>query len=306
MFQEKSFGLGKLVFDKEGNLRLFWRCVFYFTTFLTVTILLLFIVNTFFLVPFPQLLDSQINQFLLGSSISLISAIAANWLTMRLFEKLRLKHLGLNLDKKAFVSALGGIFIGFAAISLTAIIAGVLGNYTLEKNTTAGIDAKCLNALLLGAIFFIAAAWEEILFRGYILQTMVRSNQPIAGILISSILFAAIHLLNPNPGIISTLNTLLAGIWFSIGYLRTRSLWLPISMHFSWNWFQTAFFGVEVSGITTLTQSPFLIEMDNGPEWITGGIYGLEGGIAATLVLILIILILSLSKKAELLGNSGH
>ncbi|HXF43656.1 MAG TPA: CPBP family intramembrane glutamic endopeptidase [Pyrinomonadaceae bacterium] len=225
---------------------------------------------------------------------------------MRLFEKLRLKHLGLNLDKKAFVSALGGIFIGFAAISLTAIIAGVLGNYTLEKNTTAGIDAKCLNALLLGAIFFIAAAWEEILFRGYILQTMVRNNQPIAGILISSILFAAIHLLNPNPGIISTLNTLLAGIWFSIGYLRTRSLWLPISMHFSWNWFQTAFFGVEVSGITALTQSPFLIEMDNGPEWITGGIYGLEGGIAATLVLILIILILSLSKKAELLGSSGH
>jgi hypothetical protein len=64
-------------------------------------------------------------------------------------------------------------------------------------------------------------------------------------------------------------------------------LWLATGIHFAWNWFQGAFFGVEVSGLTDLAQTPLFTEIDSKTNFITGGNYGLEGGIACTIALII-------------------
>ncbi|MBA2339393.1 MAG: CPBP family intramembrane metalloprotease, partial [Pyrinomonadaceae bacterium] len=97
-----------------------------------------------------------------------------------------------------------------------------------------------------------------------------------------------VHLDNPNVARGFTfLNTMLAGLWLAVGFLRTRSLWFPLGLHWSWNWTMGAVLGLPVSGITQLTPQPFLRATDYGPVWLTGGAYGIEGGLACTLALLL-------------------
>jgi hypothetical protein len=87
------------------------------------------------------------------------------------------------------------------------------------------------------------------------------------------------------PGV-TFANTALAGIWLAAAYLRTRSLWLPLGVHWSWNWALGWFFGLPISGIQ-LVSNPLLQGQDKGPKWLTGGSYGIEGGVACTIALVL-------------------
>src|SRR5437868_5501610 len=137
-------------------------------------------------------------------------------------------------------------------------------------------------------IFLFAAAAEEILFRGYVLQTLTRANIAWLGIVLTSVPFAAAHLKNPNavPGF-TFVNTALAGLWLAVAYLRTRSLWLPFGLHWSWNWAQASLLGLPVSGIERIAPAPLLKAMNAGPDWLTGGAYGIEGGAACTIALLL-------------------
>ncbi len=81
------------------------------------------------------------------------------------------------------------------------------------------------------------------------------------------------------------INTGLAGIWFSVAYLKTRNLWFVFGLHLMWNWVQGAFLGLPVSGITELTTAPLVRITEFGAPNITGGIYGIEGGIACTVAI---------------------
>ena len=85
----------------------------------------------------------------------------------------------------------------------------------------------------------------------------------------------------------STINTMLAGIWLGIAYLMTRSLWLPTALHWSWNFAMVFIFGLPVSGLTTLSEFAWLRGVVGEPVWVSGGSYGPEAGLAATLALIL-------------------
>ena len=136
-------------------------------------------------------------------------------------------------------------------------------------------------------IFFVAALAEEALFRGYPLQTFTRAHLAWLGILLTSVPFAAVHLKNPNAGgVLAFINTALAGVWLAISYMRTRSLWFPLGVHWGWNWALGSLFGLPVSGITKVAPNPILVGADQGPAWLTGAAYGIEGGVACTIALI--------------------
>jgi len=136
-------------------------------------------------------------------------------------------------------------------------------------------------------VFVLAAAAEEVVFRGYPLQTLTRAKLAWLGVLLTAVPFAAVHLNNPNSARGFTfVNTALAGIWLAIAYLRTGSLWFPLGIHWAWNWMQAAILGVPVSGINRLTPAPLLHAANQGPDWLTGGTYGLEGGLACTIALL--------------------
>jgi hypothetical protein len=106
-------------------------------------------------------------------------------------------------------------------------------------------------------------------------------------IFLTSVPFAAVHLRNPNVAAGFTfINTALAGVWLAVAYLRTRSWWFPLGVHWAWNWALGSLFGLPVSGINDLAPHPLLRGTDLGPAWLTGGSYGIEGGLACTITLV--------------------
>ena len=140
-------------------------------------------------------------------------------------------------------------------------------------------------------LLFVAALAEEAIFRGYPLQTLSRAKLALLGVLLTSVPFAGVHLYNPNlvSPRVTFINTALAGVWLAAAYLRTRSLWLPLGVHWAWNWAMGWLFGIPVSGVK-LVSNPLLTANDAGPLWLTGGSYGLEGGAACTIAMALFIL----------------
>jgi hypothetical protein len=136
-------------------------------------------------------------------------------------------------------------------------------------------------------VFGAGAAFEESLFRGYMLQTFVRAGLGWLAIGSTSVFFALVHLGNEGANALSTMNTALAGVWFGAAYLKSRDIWFPFGLHLMWNWIQGSVFGIEVSGIKHLVKAPLMLEVDNGPNWVTGGEYGIEGGIVTTVAILL-------------------
>lgn len=131
------------------------------------------------------------------------------------------------------------------------------------------------------ALLWLAAAFEELVFRGYAFQTLLRDIPAWVPIVILNIFFGLAHWTNPSRTTFSTINTALAGIWLALAVMRTRSLWLATGLHFSWNWTMGVLFGLPVSGMRL--PNTFLFASSAEPQWLTGGSYGSEGGVTATL-----------------------
>ena len=279
-----------IIFNEVGRLRSGWRFIIYLLSFLiisTIVGVLTFVIT--------QALTGDSKATFLGTPpgmaitafISTIIATLLGWFYGKLLEDLPLKALGWVFNRTWLKDFLIGLFLGAITLTVAVIIAMPGGGVSLMKNQTSDTNAILMTILTSFGVFFIAAAFEEVLFRGYILQTLMRSKLALLGILLTSLPFAVAHLGNPSAGSISTLNTALAGIWFGIAYLKTRSLWLAFGLHLSWNWFQGAFYGINVSGLSQIAPDPLFRTIDQGPTWLTGGHYGIEGGITCTIALIL-------------------
>ena len=216
----------------------------------------------------------------------LASALIAGYLCARLFEGLPWRSLGLTLHTGWLRDLIIGSLVGFASLAVAVGIAGAVGGVSFSVND-AGIASICRAMLGSAALLFVAALAEEAMFRGYALQTLTRARLAVLGVLLTSVPFGLVHLSNPNVvPVVTFANTVLAGLWLAVAYLRTRSLWLPLGVHWMWNWSLGAFFGLPISGIR-LVSNPLLTPTDAGPFWLTGGTYGIEGGVACTIALAL-------------------
>ncbi|HEX6184797.1 MAG TPA: type II CAAX endopeptidase family protein [Pyrinomonadaceae bacterium] len=208
-------------------------------------------------------------------------------------EELPWRSLGWALHKGWLRDTLFGLLVGGAAICFAAAVGVTLGGYGFTFNGAAAGAATARTLVVSGVIFLLGAAAEEMLFRGYPLQTLMRSWPLWVALIPVSVPFALVHLANPNvvPGF-TFANTVLAGVWLCVAYWRTRSLWFPLGLHFGWNWVQGAVLGSPVSGITKITPDPLLrfTLNDTGPVWLSGGSYGIEGGALCTLALVLSII----------------
>ncbi len=132
--------------------------------------------------------------------------------------------------------------------------------------------------LLSGLLAFTLVGFqEELLHRGYILQN-VRDGMGLRwGLLLSSGIFALMHLGNPNATWYSILPGLTAaGFFLAFGWVRTRQLWLPIGVHIGWNFFEGIVFGFPVSGIDVVG---LVRQTPTGPTYLTGGPFGPEAGL---------------------------
>lgn len=230
--------------------------------------------------------SGSVLSLLLNSCVSFVAALLVGWLCGKYFERLPFRALGVWFTKNWLKDLILGVILGAFSVTVAVFVAYIFGGLRFQFNESQGRSAILLTLGISLIIFIAGAAFEEIFFRGYIFQTLARANLAWLAIALTALFFAVAHLGNPNATYISTFNTALAGIWFGIAYLKTRTLWFVFGLHLAWNWFQGAIFGIEVSGITELTTAPLLREIDAGPMWLTGESYGIEGGIVCTIALI--------------------
>ncbi len=137
-------------------------------------------------------------------------------------------------------------------------------------------------ALALSALAMLAnSVTQEVLFRGYVQQTLETQCGSAASVVLSSMFFALLHV-GALKSLLPAINLFLAGLLLGLAYAVTRSLWLPIAIHFGWNFLQGPVLGLVVSGNKLWASRPAVIF--RGSEIMTGGRFGIEGGVAAMIV----------------------
>ena len=132
---------------------------------------------------------------------------------------------------------------------------------------------------------------EELLARGYLFSSLAAKHSIPLGILISSIFFCLIHLGNDGLSLIPILDLTLFGVLAALYYLKTGSIWGISGAHAAWNCFQGNVFGFPVSG--TDAGPAFISVKQQGPDWLSGGAFGVEGSIISVTAQALVIAWLS-------------
>jgi uncharacterized protein len=276
----------EIFINEFGRLRSGWRLLIFSAAFIALIFLITTVLRIVLLVIEPRVpagIAQGVAELVFRVGL-LIAALGAGYFCARFLEGLPWRSLGLTFHSGWWRDLVFGFVIGFATLVVAVGIASRGLSFSLGATGWLAIVRSMIGSAV---ILFVAALAEEAMFRGYGLQTLTRAKLAWLGVLLTSVPFGLVHLTNPNvvPGV-TFANTALAGIWLAAAYLRTRSLWLALGVHWSWNWALGWFFGLPVSGIR-LVSNPLLEGQDNGPKWLTGGSYGIEGGVACTIALIL-------------------
>jgi len=273
--------------NKAGRLRSGWRLGLYLLVFAASRFVLGSLVRVGYVI--AEHLHLTIGKFFEDIVFRLVllgSAVLAGWICNRWLEGLPWRALGLAFHSGWFRDLSIGSVIGGSSLAIAALVAfaggGLRFSFSGRQFLLSVMQALATSA----ALFIVAALAEEAAFRGYPLQTLTRAGLVWVGVLITSVPFALGHLQNPNVVAGFTfINTALAGVWLALAYLKTRSLWFPLGVHWAWNWALGSLFGLPVSGMK-LSAYPVLQGFDRGPAWLTGGSYGIEGGLACTIALL--------------------
>ena len=127
--------------------------------------------------------------------------------------------------------------------------------------------------------FLVVAVGEEVLFRGIVFRLLDQQWGTVVALILSALLFGFVHITNDNATVWSSVAIAVeAGLLLGAAYKWSGNLWLPIGIHWAWNFFQGPVFGFAVSGNDTSSLIKPVIE---GSEWLTGGTFGAEASIPA-------------------------
>jgi membrane protease YdiL (CAAX protease family) len=222
-------------------------------------------------------------QSLILQLLSFLGTLFLIMLFMHYLDKLPLGALGFR--RKHYAKSIwSGILFGIILIAVCFVILLYTGEITIESFYFNGY--YFFISLL---IYFIGAFEEEILCRGYILRNLMLSFNKYVALLVSAVLFSLLHLLNPHYNWFTFLQLTLFGILLGISYIYTKNLWFPITLHFSWNFFQSTVFGFNVSGIETYT---LIVQQRSEDNLLNGGAFGLEGSILCTIAVCITVIIM--------------
>lgn len=220
-----------------------------------------------------------------AAGADLICSLFANWLSLRMFQPLRLADLGLWWSRISADNLAIGIFGGIGAACL--VLGGPLLVGAAHFVSTPGDQPSWDTILFVSLLLAAGSSGEEIFFRGYGFQILLARFGPFGTIVPVAVVFALLHGSNPNATWIAIANTAGFGILFGYAYLRSRDLWLPIGLHFGWN-FTLPLFGAYVSGLR-MKVTGYEMAWRAGKLWSGGG-YGPEGSILASMVIVLLFL----------------
>lgn len=207
------------------------------------------------------------------------------WAWLALFEKRPFWTMG--LERSGMLSRyLRGVIVGLAMFIASIGISAALGYIAFEQDGGQSQGVAALGGVLVVFLgWLVQGAAEEALARGWLMPVIGARYRPVWGIIISSLVFAVLHSLNPNLALIAMLNLFLFGLFTALYALYEGGLWGVFSIHTVWNWAQGNLFGFEVSGQPAPGGTLFDM-MEVGPDVVTGGPFGPEGGLAVTVVLL--------------------
>ena len=226
-------------------------------------------------------------KFIIGLTTALLALLSYVYL-FKFYEKRVLTELNTQRIVKSLVYGAG---LGMLLQSLTVLVIYLKGGYTIVN----------INPILFIlpplTMAFTSAIVEEILFRGILFRVIEEKLGSYLSLLISALLFGFIHISNPNSSFLTAVGLAIqAGLLLGAAYIYAKNLWFPIAIHFAWNFTQSAIFGANVSGNTI--PKTLITSKIEGAEWFTGGEFGPEGSIQATIFcLVATIALLFLSHK---------
>lgn len=224
---------------------------------------------------------------------SMLLAVLTSAIILLHFERRSFSDLGLTVKGHAK---------GFLYGTLMAIVLYLLGfglSLVLGEVKVTGIQFDPEHLLGTWVFCLLVALAEEIMVRGYILGRLLHTRlNKFLSLFISAVLFALLHIFNPNVAFLPMLNLVLAGILLGVSYLYTRNLCFPIALHLFWNWIQGPVLGYQVSGMH-LGASVLTLHLPEENR-LNGGAFGFEGSLICTmLMLIFTILIIWWGEKRE-------
>lgn len=222
------------------------------------------------LLQFLALADNDLHPIAITLAVAAVLGLYA--LGVKLMEGHWPRDLGLG---KLLPHTMLGWLIGFVYMTLVSSTIVALGNATVDVRGTVW-EEICWWLL----VFLTMAVGEEMIFRGIIFRQIDERWNTWTALIVSALLFGFIHLPNNGATWWSSLAIAIeAGLMLGAAYKWSGSLWLPIGIHWAWNFTQGNVFGASVSGNVA---GGSLLEMQvNGPDIITGGDFGPEASIVA-------------------------
>lgn len=225
-----------------------------------------------------EMQEGSLPSFFLERLLMLVGYLSAAILVLR-WRKLPLSLLGMSLRGrgKDLLAGLGVAVLLYAVGFGTSLLMG-----TVEIASVQWIPRDLLGTLL---FFLLVAVTEEVMLRGFVLGRMLSAGMNrFVALFLSSALFSAMHLFNPNFALLPFVNILLAGCLLGASFLYTRNLCFPVVLHWFWNWLQGPVLGYEVSGMDS--GETLLTLRLTGSDLLTGGSFGFEGSLLCTVLLV--------------------
>ncbi len=203
-----------------------------------------------------------------------IMAFASYTILYRFYEKRQITELKFTgFTKNAGI----GFLVGFILQSFVILVIYIGGGYSILRVNPASFLLPGFMIALSSGIF------EEILFRGIIFRLTEEKLGSTIAIIISALIFGLMHLANKNSSIYSAVAIAIeAGVLLAASYIYSKNLWLPIFLHFAWNFAEAGIYGAVISG-NTINKSLFTSKF-TGPDFLTGGAFGPENSIQAVLL----------------------
>jgi membrane protease YdiL (CAAX protease family) len=262
----------------KRSLRPLWQILaFYLITFLTLGILEVGLEALLG----PTALDSR---EIIFQWVSLASVVLATWIMLRRVDKLPWSTVGLDRTAASAKQIARGVALGALTIGVPSL--ALLGTHMLRIDTTfPGSwwgEAWRSTLVLLPAAFF-----EELFIRGYAFAILRRAAGWKLALILTSVVFGILHAANPGADAESILAVTVAGFFLGAIFLVTRSLYAVGAAHFAWNWVMSGAMHIAVSGVPS--RDPDYRVVETGPDWLTGGAWGPEGGLAAVMAMFVVL-----------------
>ena len=209
----------------------------------------------------------------------LVAALVATAIMLRSIDRRAWADVGLSREAARIRPTFTGWCVGTGANAFTCVVLLAAGLLRFMPSTD---DGSWLGATFRVTLVLLPAALaEEVICRGYLLTVIRDSVGARAAVVLTSVMFALLHLKNPGATLASVLVVTLSGLLLATVRIRLNSLYAAWMAHFAWNWTMAVLFHASVSGIRF--EAPGYRAVTSGPSWLGGGEWGPEGGLIAAL-----------------------